>query len=121
MRVLRYILDNGGPLWMTDIAAALRAHFGPRGYAVPRLTAPYILVALFALWDKDAAAVRKSIGLKVASFNPAKASALLGGLRSFETSLVDMGESLVEAGLVAPRGASSKNVERVEVKTATTT
>ena len=70
---------------------------------MPRFTAPYLLVALFALWDKDAAAVRRSVGVKVTSYDPSRAKVLLGrGLRSFEETLQEMGESLVEAGLVAP-------------------
>ena len=99
----RYILDNGKPLWMTEVAAALRGEFKPRGYAVPRFRAPYILVALFGLWDKDAAAVRSSIGVKVTSYNPSRAKELLGrSLRTFEESLQEMAESLVEAGMVTP-------------------
>ena len=97
----RYILDNGQPLWMPEIAKVLRSTFP--GYGVPRFTAPYLLVALFGLWDNDAAAVRPSIGVKVTSYDPSKARALLGGtLRSFETSLKEMGESLAEKGLVTP-------------------
>ena len=42
----------------------------------------------------------------------AKAVGLLGApMRSFETSLVDMGESLAEAGLVAPKGAKRAKVD----------
>ena len=80
------------------------------GYGVPRLTAPYALVALFSLWDKDAAAVKSSIGVKVTSYDNRRALALLGGpLRSFEASLLDMGKSLAEVGLVRPRGAAAKS------------
>ena len=95
---------------MTEVAATLRAAF-PR-YRVPRLTAPYVLVALFALWDSDAAAVKSSIGVKVTSYDNRKAVALLGGpLRSFESTLLDMGHSLAEAGLVTPRAAAKAKAE----------
>jgi dihydroflavonol-4-reductase len=110
----RYVLDNGHGMWMSDIAAMLRKHFAPRGFAVPRYTAPYLLVALFALWDKDAAAVKNSISVKVTSYNPAKARALLGSLRTYETTLVEMAESMIEAGLASPANATAKVAPKSE-------
>ena len=98
----RYLADSGAPLWMTDIAATLRAEYGPKGYGVPKFAAPYLLVALFALWDKGAAAVLSSIGQKTASYDPAKVRALLGtDLVAPEKSYADMAESLIALGVVA--------------------
>ena len=102
----RYLLDSGAPLWMTEVAAMLRAEYGPKGFKVPRFVAPYLLIALFALWDKGAAAVKSSIGRKVTSYDPSKARALLGGeLIGPERSYPDMARSLIDLGVVkGPRG-----------------
>ena len=97
----RYLVDSGAPLWMTEIAAMLRAEYGPKGYKVPKFTAPYLLIALFALWDKDAAAIKSSIGQKATSYDPSKVRALLGAdLVAPEKSYADMAETLIALGVV---------------------
>lgn len=99
----RYVLDSGQPRWMTEVRSLLRAAFPAQ--PVPRFTAPYLLVALLALWDKDAAAIRPAIGKRDASYDSAPASALLGRpLRGPQESYVDMAQSLLDLGVVRVAG-----------------
>ena len=68
------------------------------------MTAPYLLVALIALWDKDAAAIKSSIGRKSTSYDNAKAKKLLARpLRTPEASYVDMAQSLIDLGVAKPK------------------
>lgn len=97
----RYLVDSGEPRWMTAIADLLRAAYGPRGFKVPSMKAPWCLVALVSLWDKDAAAIRSSLGVKATSYDPAKARALLGrDFRGPEDSYAAMADSLIALGVV---------------------
>ena len=97
----RYLLDSGDAKWMTDIATLLRETFGPQGFKVPRMRAPWLLVAVIGLWDKQAAALRSSIGNDSTKYDNAKARELLGrDLRDGRDSYVAMGESLIGLGVV---------------------
>lgn len=54
-----------------------------------------------SLWDKDAAAIRSSLGVKATSYDPAKVRGLLKkDLRAPEDSYVAMAESLIDLGVV---------------------
>mmetsp|Transcript_129522 Transcript_129522/g.360856 ORF Transcript_129522/g.360856 Transcript_129522/m.360856 type:complete len:342 (-) Transcript_129522:174-1199(-) len=95
----RFILDSGEGMWMTDIAKLIKQRYPTR--PVPTRQAPYCLVALFSLWDKDAAAIRGSIGRKLATYNVTCATELLGRKpRPSAASIAEMCDSMIELGLV---------------------
>jgi nucleoside-diphosphate-sugar epimerase len=98
----RYICA-GEHLWMRDMAKILDAEFRPRGYKVPTGHLPYAILWLAARFDKTLRGTLPFIGRKEEVSN-AKAKSELGWKqRSYRESLVDMGNSAIEVGLVQAR------------------
>lgn len=98
----RHVLDSADGMWMTDIGKMLTKKFPEQ--PIPQWTAPWLLVATIALWDKDAAAVSSSIGVKREDYDNARARELLGRpLRTAEESITDMARSMVDMGLATVR------------------
>ncbi|MGX1808130.1 NAD-dependent epimerase/dehydratase family protein [Nocardia sp. NPDC055321] len=99
----RYILA-GDHFWMRDMAAALAAEFGPRGFKVPQRMLPDWLVRLAALADPGIKRVVPALG-KPERLSSAKAEAELGiSLRPKQQSLLDTAESLLAHGVVTAPG-----------------
>jgi nucleoside-diphosphate-sugar epimerase len=95
----RYILA-GEHMWMGELAAALAAQYGPRGYRIPTRHLPYWLMWTIARFDPT---VRLALGyVGVASLVSAdKAKRELGWTaRPARESILDAAESLLRLGVV---------------------
>jgi dihydroflavonol-4-reductase len=105
----RYILGTQ-PMWMGDIAAVLKATFGPRGYNVPTRRLPYWVMWLNARVDKVIRLAIDYYGVPLL-LNTDKAQQKLGWKpRPPEDAIVAAGESLIRYGIVPRRIARSADV-----------
>lgn len=87
-------------LWMREIAAILGKHFAPKGYRIPSMNLPTGLVKLFALFDKTARNNLSSLDREYSYDTSQTRSVLDWQPRPIEKTLVDMGNSLIEQGIV---------------------
>ena len=88
------------PLWMSEIAAILKARFGARAAKVSTRAAPDLLIRAAALISADARFLAPDLG-KQRCYSRARAEALLGRpLRSGEEAIKAGAESLMELGVV---------------------
>lgn len=95
----RYICA-GERLWMGDIAKALAAEFGPRGYWIPTRRLPYWLMWTIARFDTSVGLALSLVG-EHQLVTAGKAAAQLGwSTRPAHQSIVDSAESLLHHGLV---------------------
>jgi nucleoside-diphosphate-sugar epimerase len=95
----RYICA-GEHLWMADIAAVLKAEFGPRGYHIPGHPLPYWLMWLIARFDRTVRLALDMVDLPVL-VSAEKASRELGWTpRGARESILECAESLVRYALV---------------------
>ena len=95
----RYICA-GEHIWMRDMAKMLDSEFRPRGYRVPTGHLPYAALWLASRFDKTLRSTLEYIGRKEA-ISCAKAKSELGWKpRPYRETLVDMGNSAIELGLV---------------------
>jgi dihydroflavonol-4-reductase len=87
---------------MIDIARILAVHFGPRGFKVPTRGIPNWVIKLIALWDKTAALTVGELG-KRQDVSSKRARDVLGWRpRGVERMVVDMAESMIQCGAIAP-------------------
>lgn len=56
----------------------LRKHFKSYGYSLPSIAAPYPLVAIMGLWDKQARSLKGDLGKKLPMFSSEKIVRVLG-------------------------------------------
>ncbi len=82
------------------MAKILDEEFRPRGYKVPTGHLPYPILWLAARFDKTLRGTLPSIGRKEKVSNAKARSELGWKQRSYRESLVDMGNSAIEVGLV---------------------
>ena len=96
----RYICA-GEHVWMQDMARMLDSEFRPLGYRVPTAKAPYWLLWLVARFDKTIRMSLAYVGRRE-TVSHARATTDLGwSPRDPRETLVDMGHSLIEHGVVA--------------------
>ena len=87
---------------MTEIAATLARHYGPRGFRVPTRRLPSFLIQVMALWNASAALTAGELG-KRQDVSSKRARELLGfSPRSTEEMLVAMADSMIAHGIVTP-------------------
>jgi len=87
-------------MWVTDVAELLHKQYSRRGYKIPRLVFPVLLVNIVALFDKKVALVKGSLNWDFELSNE-KAKRILGWrLRSGTEAILAMAESLIEQGFV---------------------
>ncbi len=87
------------PLWLREIAGALKAHLGEKAAKVSTREAPDWLLRAVGLFNHDARFMAADIG-KRRTYVSAEAEALLGRpLRSLGEAVVAAGESLIAYGL----------------------
>ncbi|MCW2914256.1 MAG: cinnamoyl-CoA reductase [Actinomycetia bacterium] len=107
----RYICADES-MWMGDIAAVLRAEFGPRGYRLPTRTLPYWLMWISARFDKTIRMALSNYGVPVL-VSADKAKQELGWTpRPAKESIMAAGESLIQYGIV-PRHGRDKEANPV--------
>jgi nucleoside-diphosphate-sugar epimerase len=95
----RYICA-GEHIWMRDMAKILAKEFGPRGYKVPTGHLPYPILWLASRFDKTLRSTLVFIGRRE-TVSADKARTELGwSQRPYEETLIDMGNSAIELGLV---------------------
>jgi len=87
---------------MTEIAAMLARHYGPRGFRVPTRRLPSFLIRVMALWNASAALTAGELG-KRQDVSSKLARDLLGfAARSTEEMVVAMADSMIAHGVVTP-------------------
>lgn len=91
----------GDHYWVRDLAEVLATEFGPLGYRVPTRNLPYWLLWIAARFDRELRLVLDYIG-REERVSHELASAVLGWTpRPLRDSLVEMGHSMIEHGVVA--------------------
>uniref|UniRef100_A0A914BXA2 3-beta hydroxysteroid dehydrogenase/isomerase domain-containing protein n=1 Tax=Acrobeloides nanus TaxID=290746 RepID=A0A914BXA2_9BILA len=86
--------------WFRDIALILDKEFGPQGYCIPKRNLPYFMLWIVSFFDSTVKDLLGLVGVEHKIDN-SKARNLLG--MEFihpEKSIVDMGYSLIEKGIV---------------------
>lgn len=89
-------------LALVEVARILARHFGPRGYRVPTRRLPNLLVRIAAIFDAQVRFAIDDLGLFERVDNR-QARELLGWEpRDVDQAIIEMGESLIELGIVEP-------------------
>uniref|UniRef100_A0A914C0D5 3-beta hydroxysteroid dehydrogenase/isomerase domain-containing protein n=2 Tax=Acrobeloides nanus TaxID=290746 RepID=A0A914C0D5_9BILA len=96
----RILLCHEASLWLTDLAKFLDKEFGPHGYCIPKRNLPYFLVWLASFFDSSVKGILPMIGHAVKIDNSKAKNILHLEFIHPEKSLVDMGYSLIERGIV---------------------
>lgn len=97
----RFLLSNGAPLALGEIAATIRRRLGPAASQVPTRTIPDLVVRLGAPFSPRLRSIRPDVGYRKRTSNE-KARRVLGwSAREPERAIADAAESLVSAGLIA--------------------
>lgn len=108
----RYICA-GGFWWMRDMAGALRAEFGPRGYRVPTGPLPYWLMWTIARFDKTIRLALGFVGVRNGVSGEKIQRELGWASRDARESIVDTAESLLRYGVV-PRSRTDDAARTTE-------
>uniref|UniRef100_A0A914XGW9 NAD-dependent epimerase/dehydratase domain-containing protein n=1 Tax=Plectus sambesii TaxID=2011161 RepID=A0A914XGW9_9BILA len=96
----RILLTYTPSYWFMDIARVLAKEFGPQGYYVSTIRAPYALVWLVSRIDKQAKSILPRINHEV-KFDNTVAKDILGlEFTSPDKSLIDMAYSMIERGIL---------------------
>ncbi|HNO30570.1 MAG TPA: NAD-dependent epimerase/dehydratase family protein [Anaerolineales bacterium] len=95
----RFII-SGGALWLKDIVRTLHTEFTPRGYRIPTLQFPSILVRLLALFDKKIARVTDWLDRDFENSIDKARHILKWSPRPEREAILGMAESLIEHGFV---------------------
>jgi nucleoside-diphosphate-sugar epimerase len=96
---------------MREIARVLDEHFGPLGFEVPTRRLPSSILRLIALWDTTAALTVRELGQRQDVSSARARAVLCFRPRSVERMVVDMAESMLRCGVVAPpRGKVARSV-----------
>ena len=93
----------GGGMWLPAIVKVLKDYFGPLGYRVPSFVFPDWFVRLYALFDTSVEAALPDLGKDLRYDTTFIQQELNWKPRQLTDSLTEMGESLIENGLVKPR------------------
>lgn len=95
----RYLLSEK-TLWFGDIGQILGAEFKKYGYKIPSTVVGKCPVWMMSIFDKQAKLILDSIGIFYRFDNSKSVNELGIKYRPIETSLVEMGYSLIECGSV---------------------
>ncbi len=95
----RYICA-GRNVWLQDMAKCLAAEFGPRGYKVPTGHLPYWALWLASRFDRTLRMTLASVGRAEEVSNEKALRELGWSQRDLSETLVDMGHSAIELGMV---------------------
>ena len=97
----RFLCVAGG-IWLPEIADILSTRFEPLGYRIPTMRFPEWFVRLYALVDSNARRVSDELNKEI-RFDTTRIREILGWEpRPLETSILEMGESMIEHGVVRP-------------------
>ncbi len=88
---------------LSDVAAILAKHFGPRGFRIPTRRVPGWVLRLVATWDRTAALAVQELGKRQDVSSQSARDVLGWQPRGLETMVVDMAESMIRYGVVAPK------------------
>ena len=95
----RFILYDKS-MWMVEMAQTLAAEFNLNGYSIGTTEAPYCVMKLIALWDRQAALMVKNWGNRSDLVNKRSKEVLGIEYRPTEKGLTEFGYSLIEQGIV---------------------
>uniref|UniRef100_F1L9G1 Dihydroflavonol-4-reductase n=1 Tax=Ascaris suum TaxID=6253 RepID=F1L9G1_ASCSU len=94
------ILVVASSMSFRQIAKILRKEFAPQGYYVPRLRAPFFLVRLYSLFDKETRELVR-LGEHIEYFDNSKAQRILGiNFKNPQRSLIEMCYDMIERGIL---------------------
>lgn len=93
----------GGGLWLPEVVDILKKHFGPLGFRIPGFVFPDWFVRLYAIFDTAVRAALPDLGKDLRYDTSLIRKELNWKPRQMAVSLIEMGESLVEHGLVKPQ------------------
>jgi dihydroflavonol-4-reductase len=93
-------IANGASIQLAEFASILQRHFAGRGYRVPTRVLPDWLVRLVGIFTPKTKPVVQSLGWTY-SLSTEQAKSILGWQpRPYQTTILEMAESLIEHGLV---------------------
>ena len=93
-------LGVGDFLWMSEMAAILREHFGARAMKVPTRPLPDFIVRLAAVFQHEARFMAPVLGIR-REFDAVKAGSLLHWHpRPSRDAVIDCAESMLNYGLI---------------------
>lgn len=95
-------ITNEKCLWLKEIAQVLAKEFGPLGYNVPLKVAPYPILWLGSFFDKTTDMMLPYAGQELKLDNTRIRTVLGLEMIPVEKSIIDMGHSLIEKGIVNP-------------------
>ncbi|MFN8410967.1 MAG: aldehyde reductase [Anaerolineales bacterium] len=95
----RFLIPSG-MIWLKGITDILQKEYGNKGYKIPRIVFPSILIKLLALFDKKIALVAPSLNWDYDLSNEKAKRILKWSPRSVEESILSMAESLIKQGFV---------------------
>ncbi|MGV3620540.1 MAG: NAD-dependent epimerase/dehydratase family protein [Archangium sp.] len=97
-------LVGGRHVQMEEVAQLLSKHFGPRGFKVPTRRIPRWVLKVVALWQPAARLTANELGKRQDITDALARKTFDYTPRSFDESLIAMGESMVALGVVrSPR------------------
>lgn len=95
----RYLVSNC-TVWYAEIAKILRDNFGPKGFKVASMKAPFPLLWTLSFWDADVEAILPIIG-RFQRFNTAAVKRDLGlEFTPLLDTFISMSESMIKLGMV---------------------
>lgn len=93
-------LCSGGTLWIKEIAQILHKEYAKRGYKIPTIQFPSLLIHFIALFDKKISLVTSSLDWDYELSSEKAKRILKWQPRSNEEAILSMAESLIEHGFV---------------------
>jgi nucleoside-diphosphate-sugar epimerase len=90
----------GAMCWMQEIATILQQHFAARGYNIPTRVLPDLLLRLLSLFDPRIRLIVHELGWDYTVSTKRIETVLGWRARPIEETLVDMGESMLQLGMV---------------------
>lgn len=90
---------SGGVLWLKQIVEILNKEYATRGYKIPTLQFPSLLIRFFGLFDKRVSLVTNSLDWDYDLSNEKAKRILKWNPRANEEAILSMAESLIEQGI----------------------
>ena len=93
-------LVHATSIWLDEIGRILSGEFGKYGYRVPSRRAPYSFIKLVSLFDKALRPMLPIYGKETRADNTRMREVLGIEPRDIRTTLIDMGYSMIDMGLI---------------------
>jgi dihydroflavonol-4-reductase len=96
----RFLATAGDALWVSEVARILHDGLGAAGKRVPTHEIPNVVVRLLGLFNPSVRPMLHDLGVFKPLSNEKARSVLGWQPRSAEDALIEMGESLLQRGLI---------------------